>query len=187
MATGKSFKMLTFAKKSSVFLSLLLLPNIVAIFVAASIVVVIIASNDETRCIISKVKTLVAMGIMKTEANDDGSNIKWSLEMVFEGACSLVFGCFLGCIGVGLSVFINLRAFLSPAVFEWCFFVGVFLTISDCLEEVVFESIFEWLFLTFIYHYVSIITFFCLVFVDMFSVVIVTTYVHYYKGSVWLF
>ena len=82
--------------RRAVFLSLLLLPNIVAIFVAASIFVVIIASNDETRCIISKVKTLVAMVIMKTEDNNDGSNIKWSLEMVFEGACSLVFGCFFG-------------------------------------------------------------------------------------------
>ena len=58
------------------------------------------------------------MVIMKTEANNDGSNIKWSLEMVFEGACSLVFGCFLGCIGVGLSVLTNLRAAVSSAVFE---------------------------------------------------------------------
>ena len=109
MATGKSFKSLTFAKKSSVFLSLLLLPNIVAIIIAAS-VVVIISSNDETRYIISKVETLVAMVIMTTEANNDGSNIKWSFEMVLEGAYYLVFGCFLEYISVGVVCFDKVKS-----------------------------------------------------------------------------
>ena len=30
------------------------------------------------------------------EANNDGSNIKWPVEVVNETGCSLVFRCFLG-------------------------------------------------------------------------------------------
>ena len=41
------------------------------------------------------------MLIMAAEANSDGSNIKWSFEVVLDSGCSLVFECFLGGIDVG--------------------------------------------------------------------------------------
>ena len=37
---------------------------------------------------------------MAVEANNDGSNIKCSLEVVLESGCSLIFGCFFGGIDV---------------------------------------------------------------------------------------
>ena len=43
----------------------------------------------------------MAMIIMVAEANNDGSNIKWSFVVVFEGGCCFIFGCFLGDISVG--------------------------------------------------------------------------------------
>ena len=44
---------------------------------------------------------MVAMLIMAAEANSDGSNIKWSFEVVLESGCSLLFGCLVWDIGVG--------------------------------------------------------------------------------------
>ena len=38
---------------------------------------------------------------MALEGNNDGSIIKWSLEVAFESSCSLVLECFLGDISVG--------------------------------------------------------------------------------------
>ena len=66
-----------------------------------SVAVVIIASNDELHAILLiKNKLMVAMTIMTVEANNDGSNIKWSFAVVLEGGCCFIFGCFLWVIGV---------------------------------------------------------------------------------------
>ena len=45
---------------------------------------------------------------MVGETNNDGNNIKWSVVVVLESGCSLVFGCFLGSISVGETVLIKL-------------------------------------------------------------------------------
>ena len=129
---------------------------------------------------------MVAMVIMAMQANNDGSNIKWSFEVVLEGDCSLIFGWFLGTSAWGVS-FDKVEATVSPAVFKHCFCVGVFFWISEYLGAAAFEEIFEWLFLTFIYDYIYIIIHFRSVFVYMFEVVIMATYEHYYKCSIWLF
>ena len=74
-----------------------------SIIIAASVAVVIVASNDNiiiTSYFNSKVKMMMAMIIMAAEANNDGSNIKWSFEVVPECSCSLVFRYILGDIGM---------------------------------------------------------------------------------------
>ena len=129
---------------------------------------------------------MVAMVIMATQANNDGSNIKWSFEVVLESDCSLIFGCFLGTSAWGVS-FNKVEATVSPAVFKHRFCVGVSFWISDYLGAAAFEGIFEWLFFTLIYDYIYIIIHFWSFFVYMFEAVIMATYEHYYKCLVWLF
>ena len=85
MATGNSSKWLTFVKESS------------GLGVERCV----------TRYIISKIKIIVIL-IMVGETNNDGNNIKWSVVVVLESGCSLVFGCFLGSISVGETVLIKL-------------------------------------------------------------------------------
>ena len=43
---------------------------------------------------------MMTMIIMAAETNNDSSNIKWSVEVVLQSGCSVVFGCFSGDIGV---------------------------------------------------------------------------------------
>ena len=117
------------------------------------------------------------MVIMLMEANNDGSNIKWSVEVVNETGCSLAFRCFLGELMPGGGVvLIKLQITTFPALFRQRLYVAVFLGISDNSGVVAFEGIFGCLFSNFIYHYITVIIHFCLVFV----------YEHYYQFSFWL-